>query len=385
MTELEGWLMIQLPGRSHWTQRFVKLNGNLLTVSSDSAFKKIKLRIYIRSDVEIVRVGSTEIEIRLPDSTNLSIITSTNEETILWFDALKKSDKNQASMSIDCLDMIKLLGEGQFSNVWLAKNYLNGELVAVKISEDSKTFDNEVNLLKQIHCPFIVKYKFSFSYYSNTYLGIEYVEGEDLFSKMENPIDKHDVLISAAEILCALEYLHNLGFVYRDLKPENIMIGLDGHVKITDFGLCKDLNLKKTSTLCGTPEYAAPEVLERKTYDYKADLWSFGIVLYEMLFQKNPFFSFNQSRMLNNIINGSVKFARGADNSFVELCSLLLKKNPELRPCISDIKKMEFFKAIDWNYLKEMKYEVSYSTINTQNEITNKMDFDGFEYHCSMF
>lgn len=382
--QIEGWLMVRHPHREHWSQRYVKLNGSLLTFAVDSKFKKIKQRINVTPEMHVSLVSNNEMQLSLPDSANYNLITTTNEEAISWFNSLNGASKSKLQMSIDCLDMIKSLGEGQYSDVWLAKNVITKELVAVKISEDPKTFETEVKLLKQIDCPFIVKYKFSFKYDNQNYLGIEYVNGGDLFSRLDQQISKHDALVFAAEILSALEYLHDLGYIYRDLKPENILICSSGHIKLTDFGLSKHLDKNQaTSTLCGTAEYSAPEVLERKEYDFKADIWSFGTLLYEILFRKTPFFSINNYRMLNSIIHDELKFPHGTDQSIIDICSSLLKKNPELRPSISDIKEMDYFENIDWDDITSLKYEITSSSTSDTNLIETIKVLNDFEYQYS--
>ena len=123
---------------------------------------------------------------------------------------------------------------------------------------------------------------------------MEFVNGGELFYhlKQTKGFDEERSRFYAAEIVLALEYLHESGVVYRDLKPENILVDSDGHIRLTDFGLSK-AGLEKTGgrteSFCGTPEYLAPEIIKDKNYGFSVDWYSFGLVLYEMLSGINPF------------------------------------------------------------------------------------------------
>ena len=124
---------------------------------------------------------------------------------------------------------------------------------------------------------------------------MEFVNGGELFyhlKQVKTGFDEDRARFYAAEMLLALQYLHEMGVVYRDLKPENILIDADGHIRLTDFGLSKSGLLASnnlTESFCGTPEYLAPEIIRDKAYGYSVDWYSFGLVLYEMMTGINPF------------------------------------------------------------------------------------------------
>lgn len=364
---VEGWLMVRPPLSEHWSQRYTRLNGLLLTFASDDSFKKIKQRITINNNMSIVLVRNTEFQLVLPDASYLSISTIDYDDTMRWINAIKRANQKNFQMSIDCIDIKRKLGSGHYSEVFLAKNIINDELVALKISENCKVFENEVQLLKSMDSPFIVKLKFEFMFNSNTYIGLEYVPGGDMFSRLDHALTHQDAVIYAAEILSALEYLHEHGYIYRDLKPENILLDESGHIKLTDFGLCKYLKKDhKAHSFCGTPEYTAPEVIKGKEYDYKVDIWSFGTLVYELIFKSTPFYNGNIRRMLNNVLNEEVKFPKGAKQEVIDLCKSLLMKDPNERPEIDQIKEMGFFKDVDWEQVNAFKYE---TTIITKSPI----------------
>ena len=143
--------------------------------------------------------------------------------------------------------------------------------------------------------------------------------------------------------------------IYRDLKPENILIGIDGHIKLTDFGLSKKYNkMDKAFTICGTLQYLAPEILEGKGYNECVDWWSLGVIMFEMLTGKLPF-KFNDNSQLNpEIYKKNIIFPSWMDETAKDLIIKLLNNDPYLRigngvnGC-EDIKKHEFFKDINWN------------------------------------
>ena len=142
--------------------------------------------------------------------------------------------------------------------------------------------------------PFIMKLQFAFQDSHHLYLIMEFVNGGELFYhlKKDKKFTEARAKFYAAEIILALEYLHDNGVIYRDVKPENILIDSEGHIRLTDFGLSKgglDMSDGRTESFCGTTEYLAPEIINSKTYGYSVDWYSLGLVIYEMLSGHNPF------------------------------------------------------------------------------------------------
>lgn len=194
-------------------------------------------------------------------------------------------------------EFLKMIGKGSFGKVLLAKHKKEGQTYAVKVlakkmilkrNEKAHIMCERNVLLKNLNHPFLVGLRYSFQSRDKLYFVLDYVNGGELFFHLqkERYFPEARAKFYAAEITSALGYLHSEKIVYRDLKPENILLDAEGHIVLTDFGLCKD-NLsgrETTNTFCGTPEYLAPEVLRKEAYDRCVDWWCLGAVLYEMIY-----------------------------------------------------------------------------------------------------
>ncbi|KAF6727302.1 Serine/threonine-protein kinase Sgk3 [Oryzias melastigma] len=194
-------------------------------------------------------------------------------------------------------DFLKVIGKGSFGKVFLAKRKHDGKFYAVKVLQkkvilnrkEQKHIMAERNvLLKNVKHPFLVGLHYSFQTTDKLYFVLDFVNGGELFFHLqkERTFPEPRARFYIAEMASALGYLHSLKIVYRDLKPENILLDNEGHIVLTDFGLCKEgiSQTDTTTTFCGTPEYLAPEVLRKHPYDNTVDWWCLGSVLYEMLF-----------------------------------------------------------------------------------------------------
>uniref|UniRef100_A0AAV2K063 Protein kinase domain-containing protein n=1 Tax=Knipowitschia caucasica TaxID=637954 RepID=A0AAV2K063_KNICA len=194
-------------------------------------------------------------------------------------------------------DYLKIIGKGSFGKVLLARHKESRAYYAVKVLQKKIIFKKKEQkhimaersvLMKNIQHPFLVGLHFSFQTTDKLYFVLDYVNGGELFYHLqrERIFLEPRARFYSAEIASALGYLHSLHIVYRDLKPENILLDSQGHIVLTDFGLCKEglESNETTSTFCGTPEYLAPEVLQKQAYDRTVDWWCLGSVLYEMLY-----------------------------------------------------------------------------------------------------
>ncbi|XP_063079457.1 serine/threonine-protein kinase Sgk1 [Engraulis encrasicolus] len=269
-------------------------------------------------------------------------------------------------------NFLKVIGKGSFGKVLLARHRSDDKFYAVKVlqkkailkKKEEKHIMSERNvLLKNVKHPFLVGLHYSFQTTDKLYFVLDYINGGELFYHLQRErfFLEPRARFYAAEIASALGYLHSLNIVYRDLKPENILLDQQGHIILTDFGLCKE-NIEPngtTSTFCGTPEYLAPEVLHKQPYDRTVDWWCLGAVLYEMLYGLPPFYSRNTAEMYDNILNKPLQLKPNISNAARHLLEGLLQKDRTKRiGCTDDfteIKNHMFFSPINWEDLNAKK------------------------------
>lgn len=152
---------------------------------------------------------------------------------------------------------------------------------------------------------------------------MEYVSGGDLMWHIQRePFSERRAKFYACEVLLALEYFHSQGIIYRDLKLDNIMLGLDGHIKVADYGLCKE-NMQygnTTGTFCGTPEFMAPEILLEQKYGRAVDWWAFGVLVYEMLLGQSPFRGEDEDEIFDAILEDEILYPVNMSRDSVSIC-----------------------------------------------------------------
>jgi serine/threonine protein kinase len=290
-------------------------------------------------------------------------------------------------------EFLKVIGKGSFGKVLLARHKTEDELYAVKVLNKSHVLrKNETKhimaernvLIRNVIHPFLVGLHYSFQTGDKLYFVLDYINGGELFFHIqrERCFSEARSRFYAAEIASALGYLHSLNIIYRDLKPENILLDNEGHVALTDFGLCKEgiAGRNTTSTFCGTPEYLAPEVLQKKPYDRAVDWWCLGSVLYEILFGLPPFYSRNTSEMYENTLHKPLQFrsTNHVSPAAVDILEKLLTKDKAERlgtkRDVEEIKEHEFFASINWTLLDQRLVEPPFVP-----DVAGKLDFKNFD------
>mmetsp|Transcript_41950 Transcript_41950/g.97097 ORF Transcript_41950/g.97097 Transcript_41950/m.97097 type:complete len:374 (+) Transcript_41950:71-1192(+) len=298
-----------------------------------------------------------------------------------------------SKLNVDDFELIKVLGKGSFGKVMLCRKKdegKNGPLYAMKTLRKKELVRRnqlahtatERQILQTIVHPFLVGIKFAFQTDDKLYMVLEYMGGGELFHwlKAKRKFSEEAAKLFAAEITLALGCLHSHNIIYRDLKPENLLLDKMGYIKITDFGFAKRVAFK-TYTLCGTPEYIAPEVLLNKGHGKGVDWWTLGILMYEMLVGQPPFVDDDPMGIYQQILAGKVNFPRFIDRNAKSLIKKLLvadltKRFGCLKAGASDIKNHKWYAGLDWSGLLD-KELVAPVIPNVQDE-TDTSNFDPY-------
>lgn len=219
--------------------------------------------------------------------------------------------------------------------------------------EDLEHLKTERRLLESLDSGFIVKMYYAFHTEEKLYFVMEYVKGGELFTLLEKKgTFKEDFAkFYIAEITLALEYLHSKNVLYRDLKPDNILIDTSGHLKLVDMGMCKTdlVGDDLTQTFCGTVEYMAPEIVRKRGHGKEADLWSLGIMMFDMLHGEVPFRGESRSETLRKIVCEKLRMPEGLSPEAQDLLRRLMTRNVRKRITCQEIKTHPFFSTFDWD------------------------------------
>ncbi|KAK5108785.1 cAMP-dependent protein kinase catalytic subunit [Meristemomyces frigidus] len=269
----------------------------------------------------------------------------------------------------------RTLGTGSFGRVHLVQSKHNSRFYAVKVLKKAQVVkmkqvehtNDERRMLQRCRHPFLVTLWGTWQDSKNLYMVMDFIEGGELFSllrksqRFPNPVAK----FYAAEVTLALDYLHSMNIIYRDLKPENLLLDRHGHLKITDFGFAKEVP-DITWTLCGTPDYLAPEVVSSKGYNKSVDWWSLGILIFEMLAGFTPFWdSGSPLKIYENILKGRVKYPPYIHPDAQDLLSRLItadlsKRLGNLHGGSKDVMQHAWFAEVTWDRLSKKDIDAPY-------------------------
>jgi protein-serine/threonine kinase len=282
-------------------------------------------------------------------------------------------------MGSPCLDdfqLLKVLGKGSYGKVMLVKKATNGvageTVFAMKmLRKDHILKRNQVehtrserNVLEATAHPFIVSLHYAFQTPKKLYVVLEYCAGGELFFHLSQAgrFSQGRCRFYACEICLGIAYLHGLNIIYRDLKPENLLLDAEGHAKITDFGLSKEGIEDNISakTVCGTPEYLAPEILRRQGHGKAVDWYSFGALIYEMLTGLPPFYTKDREKLFERIKRGELTYPSYITPEAQSLLKGLISRDPDKRlgggpGGGEEVKTTAFFAGVNWEDVYQRK------------------------------
>jgi serine/threonine protein kinase len=284
-----------------------------------------------------------------------------------------KSATRGCGVHLEDFTLIRVIGKGCFGKIVLTQKKDTGEYFAMKVLnkqnilrrkqvEHTKAERRILGKVDPDECAFIVSLRYAFQTDTKLYLVLDHIPGGDLYLHLSQwrRFPEHLAKFYIAEIILALEYLHTtVQIAYRDLKPENIMLDAEGHVKLVDFGLSKEGitdPCQGANSLCGTPEYLAPEILNKQGHGTAVDIWGVGMVLFEFLTGLPPWYSRDRAVLFKQLRSAPLQIPEYISDEAASLLRGLLQRNPSKRvgsrQGIQEAKGHPFFDDLDWAKLK---------------------------------
>lgn len=311
-----------------------------------------------------------------------------------------KSDVNpkaRTKVTAEDFDIVKVIGKGSFGTVFMVKKKDTKKPYAMKVLDKNKVMErkqyehtlSERRILQDIDHPFLIGLRFSFQTKSKLYMVFDFFNGGELYTYIsKGKFTETRAKFYAAEILLGLGHLHEHNIVYRDLKPENLLLDRHGHIRICDFGLSKqDVEGDNVKSICGTPEYLAPEVIRRKPYGKAVDWWSLGTLIYEMIHGLPPYYDQNRQHMYKQILRGRLKRPPHMSEAAFDICRKLLERDPTKRLGYGgpeEIKKHKWFSDIDWNGLLKMTVKPPFTPKVKAADDVSRIDPEFLNEHAAL-
>lgn len=303
------------------------------------------------------------------------------------FPDFKDRDSGSA-LSLADFTTVSLLGKGSYAKVLLVRKVSDGKLYALKILKKKVVYERKqkrhVLAEKSILCaltnaPFFVQFYGSFQNDKKLFFVLEYCPGGELFRLIQTRarLSEAHARFYACQLALAIGSLHARRIIYRDLKPENVMLDADGYIKVVDFGLSKMVpEGEETTSICGTPEYFAPELVARLPYGPAVDWWTLGCIVFEMVTGLPPFYKDSRKELEEGIKKDNPKLPKHVTPECRQFISELLTKDPAKRlgsaGDIDEVREHPWFFGINWTFVTDKRYAAPYaprvgSTMGVQN------------------
>ncbi|KAF6216834.1 hypothetical protein GE061_001184 [Apolygus lucorum] len=289
-----------------------------------------------------------------------------------------------ATLGVGCFGRVELVQIANDTQRSFALKQMKKSQIAEMRQQRHIMFEKEI--MEEVDCDFVVKLYKTFKDAKYIYLLMECCLGGELWTILRNKghFDYGTTRFYTACVIEAFDYLHSRDIVYRDLKPENLLLDVKGYLKLVDFGFAKRVpDGRKTYTLCGTPEYVAPEVIKSKGHNISADYWSLGVLIYELLTGTNPFSGADSSATYEIILKGinAINFPRNITRNAAALIKELCRDNPDERlgfqkGGIDEIRKHKWYERFNWKSLRLRK--LSPPILPKVHDVTDTSNFDTY-------
>ena len=346
--------------------------------------------VYAVTDVSLLCMERTMFR-QLMKGLEAMMLTPAEKESQLR-DALAVGAKFHKDIKFNELEIMRTLGEGAFGRVRLVKHTSTGGMYALKYlskqhivnNSNQEHVVNERNIMMMVDNPFVLKLHNTFQDSRYLYLLVELIHGGELFTLLRD-LSRFSEKMSrfyAAGVVQGFEHLHERNICYRDLKPENLLLSKIGYIKIVDLGLAKVVP-DRTWTLCGTPEYLAPEVILNKAHDRSVDNWALGILIYEMVTGMAPFEGADSLQTYTLILKSQFNFPDYLSRSCCGIITGMCQQNPSRRlgyaagGTYDDVRRHHFYSGFDWKSFGELTLPAPHKpSISDDGDLSNFDEYD---------
>lgn len=374
---MKGWLKLVRGKDQPKLKVFCAANNKRFVIASNDSTDevcKIYQDIHFSHIINAVMVDKTYFKVVCEKNHTYTFKADKVDTAERWIVALLQDQPCQ-KISLEDFNIIKTIGRGFSGEILLAVKKSDEQIYAIKVLHKNQNVERAIterNVLIRAKSPFIVKLYYAFQSNSKFYLVLDYINSGDLATLISKsvqsiPVDLAKIIIG--EVAIALEHLHSLNIIYRDLKPENILITSQGHVKLTDFGISRELPEGETAkTLCGSYSYVAPEMILGKRYDTAIDWWSLGVIAYQLFYNHLPFHGENEKLLFDSIISDDPKLPF-IQQGLQEFVSALLTKDPKKR--LTDVFSHPFMAEVTRESILE---NVDEEIFKPENFLDNNVD-----------